>query len=97
MSRSDVGKMPHPSIELDHILKNANHLLDYAVEAGIEVEPDIAQRIIAADKQGRVVLGRVGGRLARCSDRQASFESATCYNRNPASVSGGGSPCDTGL
>ena len=39
---------------LNHVLKDANHLLAYAVEAGIEVEPDIAQQIISATQQGPI-------------------------------------------
>jgi hypothetical protein len=34
--------------ELDLYLSHARHLLNYALEAGIEVEPEIAQKIIAA-------------------------------------------------
>jgi hypothetical protein len=40
---------------LDHTLTNAEHLLNYAVEAGIQVEPDITQRIIAARRLGDAV------------------------------------------
>jgi hypothetical protein len=38
--------------EFDRILKEAAYLLNYAVEAGIEVEADVAKRIIAATRLG---------------------------------------------
>jgi hypothetical protein len=37
---------------LDLVLTDANHLLAYAVEAGIDVEPEITDRILEADKKG---------------------------------------------
>jgi hypothetical protein len=37
---------------LNAVLTDANHLLAYAVEAGIDVEPEIADRILEADKKG---------------------------------------------
>jgi hypothetical protein len=40
---------------LDLTLTNAEYLLNYAVEAGIAVEPDITQRIIAARRLGDAV------------------------------------------
>jgi hypothetical protein len=41
--------------QLDRMLDDAEHLLNYAVEAGIEVEADIAKRIIAAISAGPAV------------------------------------------
>jgi hypothetical protein len=43
------------SHQLELALKNAEYLLSYAVEAGIEIEPDIAQRIIAARRLGEAI------------------------------------------
>ena len=40
----------HKSPQLELVLKHAEHLLNYAVEAGIELDADIAQRIIAAKR-----------------------------------------------
>jgi hypothetical protein len=42
-----------PQLEL--VLKHAQHLLNYAVEAGIELDADIAQRIIAAKRLGPAI------------------------------------------
>jgi hypothetical protein len=41
--------------QLDLTLVNAEYLLNYAVEAGIEVEPDITQRIITARRRGQAI------------------------------------------
>jgi hypothetical protein len=42
-----------PSIEgykrIRHMIDDANHLLAYAVQAGIEVEPDVARKIVTAE------------------------------------------------
>ena len=43
------------SHQLELALKNAEYLLSYAVEAGIEIDPDIPQRIIAARRQGEAI------------------------------------------
>jgi hypothetical protein len=43
------------SDQLELALKNAEYLLSYAVEAAIEVEPDIAQRIITARRVGEAI------------------------------------------
>ena len=43
------------SDQLELALKNAEYLLGYAVEAAIEVEPDIAQRIITARRAGDAI------------------------------------------
>src|SRR5271156_4814222 len=45
----------HRSPQLELVLKHAEHLLNYAVEAGIELDADIAQRIIAARGLGPAV------------------------------------------
>jgi len=37
------------------VLRHAEHLLNYAVEAGIELDADIAQRIIAAKRLGPAI------------------------------------------
>ena len=37
------------------MLHDAEHLLNYAVEAGIEVDPDVANRILAAMTVGHTV------------------------------------------
>jgi hypothetical protein len=42
-----------PQLEL--VLKHAQPLLNYAVEAGIELDADIAQRIIAAKRLGPAI------------------------------------------
>jgi hypothetical protein len=39
--------------QFDGMLQDAHYLLNYAIEAGIEVEPDIAKRILAAIRMGR--------------------------------------------
>jgi hypothetical protein len=41
-----------PAKPLENLLEGANYLLAYAVEAGIEVDPHIVNKILAADKQG---------------------------------------------
>jgi len=41
--------------EFDGMLHDAEHLLNYAVEAGIEVDPDVAKRILAAITVGPAV------------------------------------------
>lgn len=46
-----MGMSAH-SNPLDLVLTDANHLLAYAVEAGIDVEPEITDRILEADKKG---------------------------------------------
>lgn len=46
---------PQTSEQLELALQNAEYLLSYAVEAAIEVEPDVAQRIIAARRMGDAV------------------------------------------
>jgi hypothetical protein len=46
--------------QLDLTLTNAEYLLNYAVEAGIEVEPDITQRIIAARSLGKAIWNGPG-------------------------------------
>src|SRR5262245_57814617 len=46
---------PVDSNQLDQILEEARYLLHYAVEAGAEVEPETAQRIIAGTRLGQVV------------------------------------------
>jgi hypothetical protein len=43
------------SHQLDHTLENANYLLNYAVEAGIELDPAIPQCIIEARQKGPAV------------------------------------------
>lgn len=43
------------SDQLELALKNAEYLLSYAVEAAIEVEPDVAQRIITARRVGEAI------------------------------------------
>jgi len=43
------------SHQLELALTNAEYLMSYAVDAGIEVEPDIAQRIIAARRLGEAI------------------------------------------
>jgi hypothetical protein len=45
----------HRSAQLDQMLEDAEHLLNHAVEGGIEVEADIAKRIIAAIGVGPAV------------------------------------------
>ena len=45
----------HKSPQLELVLKHAEHLLNYAVEAGIELDADIAQRIIAAKRLGPAI------------------------------------------
>ena len=42
----------HPSQDLGHIIADAKHLLRYAVEAGIEIEPEIARPIVKASQKG---------------------------------------------
>jgi hypothetical protein len=42
-----------PDHALDHALRDAEQLLGYAAKAGIDVEPESAQRIIAATRQRR--------------------------------------------
>ena len=46
------GGPTSPSKPLESLLADANELLAYAVEAGIEVENDIVKPILAADKPG---------------------------------------------
>jgi hypothetical protein len=59
--------------ELEHILADANHLLAYAVEAGIEIEADVAQKIISAEKQGTSYWeGADGGALLAAITKLAS-------------------------
>ena len=41
--------------QLERILEEAKYLLHYAVEAGIEVDPDIAKKIIAGTRLGHAV------------------------------------------
>ena len=41
--------------QLDRALENAEYLLQYSAEAGIEVEPDVAQAIITASRTGNAV------------------------------------------
>src|SRR5580698_7712839 len=43
------------SPQLDLALENAGHLLNYAIEAGIELGADIVQPIIAAERVGPAV------------------------------------------
>jgi hypothetical protein len=54
-----VQNKPKPMAEAangrKHLLRDAEHLLNYAVEAGIEVESDIAKRILAAITVGHAV------------------------------------------
>jgi hypothetical protein len=45
----------HKSPQLELVLRHAEHLLNYAVEAGIELDADIAQRIIAAKRLGPAI------------------------------------------
>lgn len=52
VSRAVAGQT---SDQLERTLDNAEHLLNYAVEAGIEVEADIAQRIITARRLGHAI------------------------------------------
>ena len=55
------------------MLKDAEHLLNYAVEAGIEVEADIAKRIIAATSVGDTVWdGSDAGELAAAITKLAA-------------------------
>lgn len=73
MSHSELGKINNYENQLGHILSDANHLLAYAVETGIEVESDIAQKIIAADKQGKSYWGgSEGGELLAAIAKLAS-------------------------
>jgi hypothetical protein len=50
-----AASAPQTSDQLELALKNAEYLLSYAVEAAIEVEPDVAQRIISARRVGEAV------------------------------------------
>jgi len=49
------GAPPPGSAQLETTLKNADYLLSYAVEAGIALETDITEPIIAARRSGRTV------------------------------------------
>jgi hypothetical protein len=57
MSHSQDEILFRHQLDLDRVLADANHLLIYAVEAGIEVDGDVAQRILAADVQGASFWG----------------------------------------
>jgi len=49
---AEAANRKHPrhqrTPQFDGVLDDAEHLLNYAVEAGIEVDPDVAKRILAA-------------------------------------------------
>jgi hypothetical protein len=55
----DGANKKHPRPQrtplFDAMLMDAEHLLSYAVEAGIDLEPDIAKRILAAIRTGHAV------------------------------------------
>jgi hypothetical protein len=46
---------PQRTPQFDAMLVDAEHMLSYAVEAGIDLEPDIAKRILAAIRTGNAV------------------------------------------
>jgi hypothetical protein len=56
---AEAANRKHPrhqrTPQFGEVLHDAEHLLNYAVEAGIEVEPDVAKRILAAMKVGDAV------------------------------------------
>ena len=62
-----------------HMIEDANHLLAYAVEAGIEVEPEIAQKIVTAehcDNSG-LPYHEIGELIAAMSKLAAKIYSVT--------------------
>ncbi len=52
VSQPEETKAQYSTKYLDHIVADANHLLAYATEAGIEVEPEITTPIVKAIKTG---------------------------------------------
>jgi hypothetical protein len=64
---------PRRRTQLDGILEDANYLLRYAVDAGIEVDAGIAGRIIAATQQEREVWeGPEAGELLAAASKLAA-------------------------
>ncbi|TCA64082.1 hypothetical protein E0H62_33745 [Rhizobium leguminosarum bv. viciae] len=52
VSEPEETKAPYSTKYLDHIVADANHLLAYATEAGIELETEITMPIVKAIKTG---------------------------------------------
>jgi hypothetical protein len=61
------------------MLKHAEHMLDYAVEAGIELDADVAQRIIAARRLGSAIWDdpEVGALIAAITKLAAKLHPVT--------------------
>jgi hypothetical protein len=59
ISTTEVANNKHSKCtrisQFDNLLKDAGHLLNYAVEGGIEVDPDIANRILSGIRRGHAV------------------------------------------
>jgi hypothetical protein len=59
--------------QLELMLENAEYLLSYAIEAGIELDPELTQRIIAARRVGSMAFdGAEGGALAAAISKLAA-------------------------
>ena len=67
--------------QLQRTLENAEYLLNYAADAGIAVEPDVAQRIVSAKRSGKAArdgpgagtliadMGKLAAKVGPITDR----------------------------